>query len=129
MIEHYNKVMAWLATREVAAIVCEFAGEGDSGSVECAQVANSYNENTNHFEVCENNSIDRDVEEASKELTYQALEKQGIDWYNNDGGFGHVAILKDGRIICDTNERYTQSTNHTCQFKVSGLGELEESEA
>lgn len=128
MIDNYNIVMSWLKTSNAAAIVCEFDGSGDSGSIAEIGSVKEYCENDNSFGVLCSDMIVASVHDAAEALAYAALEHQGHDWYNNDGGFGHVAILKDGRIICDTRVRYTKSTQHTNHFKLSECGGLREVE-
>ncbi len=38
--------------------------------------------------------------------------RMGVDWYNNDGGYGDLVInVENGTVALDVNVRYTESTN------------------
>ena len=54
------------------------------------------------------------VAEALENFCYEVLEETGIDWYNNDGGYGHMKITLDPvEIKLEVNERYTEVTTHS----------------
>ena len=113
-IEVINKFFAGYP--DVAAIICEFAGSGDSGQIEEVSAVESYDR--------EDGSIGASVEaalievdrEAAREIALVALEKQGVDWYNNDGGQGEVAIMRDGQIHCRTEQNYVEHTTYNAEF-------------
>ena len=48
--------------------------------------------------------------DAVKTLCYDLLEETGVDWYNNEGGFGDIYIDLDPLSIkIDMNTRYIQT--------------------
>jgi hypothetical protein len=56
-----------------------------------------------------------------------ALDRTGIDWYNNDGGFGEctITVTEDGALDfkIEVNARYTEVTTHN--FNFSGMKQQE----
>ena len=55
------------------------------------------------------------VADAIEALTYDYLEETGVDWYNNDGGFGELRIdVASQQFSMEVNVRYTDSTNEYC---------------
>jgi hypothetical protein len=102
-----------------------FDGSGDSGSVESAEIYNG-DKNLNmlfsvdYLEVSSNWSKDggwvktesvkrMPVKEALEAFCYDLLENTGIDWYNNDGGYGELRITLDPvEIQLEVNTRYTE---------------------
>lgn len=52
------------------------------------------------------------LSEAIEELTYDYLNETGVDWCNNDGGFGELVIdVAQNTVSLDINVRYTESNN------------------
>lgn len=102
-----------------------FDGSGDSGSVESAEIWDG-NKNLNmlfsvdYLETSSSWSKDTGwvktesvkrmpVKEALESLCYELLENTGIDWYNNDGGYGELCITLDPvEIKLEVNTRYTE---------------------
>lgn len=58
---------------------------------------------------------DMPLTEAIAELTYDYLDESGVDWYNNDGGYGDLVIdVRAGTVALTVNQRYTEST---CEYE------------
>lgn len=57
----------------------EFAGGGDSGSIDTIQI-----------EMAEGFTEPDDLKERLENFAYAWLDGTGIDWYNNEGGQGHI---------------------------------------
>jgi hypothetical protein len=54
------------------------------------------------------------IKEALESFCYTMLEETGIDWYNNDGGYGELYITLDPcEIQLEVNTRYTQTSLDT----------------
>jgi len=54
------------------------------------------------------------VSEALETFCYEVLEETGIDWYNNDGGYGHMEITLDPvEIKLEINKRYIEVNTHS----------------
>jgi hypothetical protein len=59
------------------------------------------------------------LEKIAKDLTLQALEDQGLDWYNNDGGQGTLEIdfaTSPPTITLDVGINYTSVDEHSFDF-------------
>ena len=60
--------------------------------------------------ISERENCAKSVYEAIEEITYDYLDETGVDWYNNDGGFGDLVIdVDNGTIALDVSTRFTQS--------------------
>ena len=81
--------------------IANYDGSGDSGTVESVSATDAKNDEV---------KLPEDVEKAIAEAAEKHLEEHGIDWYNNDGGFGEFIIdvdkgtrtLKHNTRISDT---------------------------
>lgn len=120
-------VLPVLGRNGVQRVMVSFDGYGDDGSISDVsydaagafdgRAVNVVRETvTTRFEngrwVRERARMEGSVNEAIEDLTYDYLEETGIDWYNNDGGFGELVIDVENRTVAlDVNVRYTESTN------------------
>jgi hypothetical protein len=58
-------------------------------------------------------------------IAYEKLEESGIDWYNNDGGFGELTLFFNSKNVeLDVNQRYTEVNSYT--FKYNYLGKADD---
>ena len=116
----------------VHALVCEFNGEGDEGSVDAPMPMRmladrqSYANPHCHWrdwleETGVYAGLGGALNQATEEIALTALEHQGQDWYNNDGGFGHVIITRDGRVLCHTETRYTETDLTVDEYRLDQL--------
>lgn len=110
-----------LADLGVTGIKVEYEGSGDSGAIEnIIYTTNKLDsdEETNLDNVhgldvwateCPNlNTLDADLESALQNFAYDKLMNDIDDWYNNEGGYGSIAILvPSGRYHIYNNIRYT----------------------
>lgn len=109
---------------ELGATVAEidYNGSGDSGQVEEIRVLKnkkevslkdqhvSYYERQDQFNGSGwNSSFTKktvSLEEALEKIAEDLLDYNGIDWYNNDGGYGIVRVdLKDQKLKLEHNQR------------------------
>jgi len=109
--KHRAVFLTTLRTLGVAKLVVTFSGGGDSGDIESVDAYNAGQtaaipltaqipwssdescfdeEHKTWAEVTKEGLMS--IEEIAKELTLKALEAQGLDWYNNDGGQGSLEI-------------------------------------
>ena len=110
-----------------------FDGSGDSGSVDGVYIHNGSEDMNMQFyvdflEVSSSWSSDTGwvktetpkrmpVKEALESLCYTMLEETGIDWYNNDGGYGELYITLDPlEIQLEVNSRYTEVNTDVFTF-------------
>lgn len=138
--------------------VVYFDGCGDSGSIESVNfykvqgqavidlaVLHSDTLKTKKYPiVCSDTSYDQatqswkrkdedklcDATELIEHIAYEKLDESGIDWYNNDGGFGEVTFYFDNKEIeLDMNQRYTEVSTYNFSHSYRGFQEpLEEAD-
>jgi hypothetical protein len=93
-----------LTETKVEQVAVSFDGAGDSGSVD--QVS-----------LTPEPSVDglvhtkESVHKAVEDFAYAWLDITGIDWYNNDGGYGDLTIdVTTAKFELTVNSRYTECT-------------------
>ena len=110
-----------LADLGVTGIKVEYEGSGDSGAIEnIVYTTNKLDsdEETNLDNVHELdawseeypnlNTLNADLESALQNFAYEKLMNDIDDWYNNEGGYGSIAILvPSGRYHIYNNIRYS----------------------
>lgn len=62
-------------------LTIDFAGSGDSGSIEDISAMSKDDESLD---------LSKDLEEKIEEWCYTYLSGTGVDWYNNEGGQGEI---------------------------------------
>jgi len=112
-------------------VVIRFDGAGDSGAIE--EIIISKNDEPIQVEaeldwsvkksffqdgkwVDEIRTTTMSVVTALEIYCYDELEKTGVDWYNNDGGFGEMEIdftSNPATVKLEVNTRYTEYDRHT----------------
>lgn len=126
-MENLRRVLPILRQHRINTVTVYFNGEGDNGAIE--DVA---------YEPCENPEVlkalpiehistssyfeegqwrrtttpeQSTLNEAIDALTNDYLEETGVDWYNNDGGYGELVIdVREGTVSLEVNVRVTSST-------------------
>lgn len=113
----------------VTKAVVSFDGSGDSGSIDLVMCYDERDQRINpedeiDWEFISTRWVDGAWQEESsfrpipltkalEDLCYDMLEQTGIDWYNNDGGFGELRInVTSKQIDLEVNTRYTQYETH-----------------
>ncbi|MCB1651160.1 MAG: PcfJ domain-containing protein [Alphaproteobacteria bacterium] len=125
-MENLRRILPVLRAQGIENVTISFEGYGDSGSIEDISYAPCTNENIKEIPVehlCTASHFDdgqwlktvtpqqSTLNEAIDELTYDYLEETGVDWYNNDGGYGELVIdVNAGTVALEVNVRYTEST-------------------
>lgn len=108
---HRDLVLTQLRTLGVSQVEVSFSGSGDSGSIDAAYCVDASNKRIElpepKFEWPQERSVFSEktkswehqtyteflnLEEILRALTNDALESQGLDWYNDDGGQGSLTI-------------------------------------
>ncbi|MFA5951891.1 MAG: DUF6878 family protein [Hyphomicrobium sp.] len=125
--ENLRRVLPVLRQHGIETVTASFDGSGDSGSIHdisyeprthahAASTANVEHLRTQRF--FDDGQWKRavtaeltTVNAAIDSLTYDYLEEVGVDWYNDDGGFGELIIdVEQGSVSLEVNHRYTEST-------------------
>lgn len=122
-------LIAFLTPLGAKELYAEFDGGGDSGSIHTSHPLDqdgnrmmwptgtvnlvsrriNYNHDTRSYEHFDEES---DVSPASawEAIVYDYIEGTGVDWYNNDGGYGEMTVsLADRTVSCEINVRETIS--------------------
>ena len=131
--KHLKHILDQLREAGAKEVLISFDGSGDDGAIEGVYI---YKEDHTRveptFEVSYATSSlhwegDKRIEgvkvrtmpvsEALENFCYEVLEQTNIDWYNNDGGYGHMEITLDPvEIKLEVNERYTEVTTHSFEI-------------
>ncbi|MCB1098669.1 MAG: hypothetical protein KDN22_24065 [Verrucomicrobiae bacterium] len=126
---HYMQILRMIlpALREhgVQTVSVDFDGSGDCGSIDLIQCYPSDSDDVleramthpTQNRVFQNGTwtsvteqIRQPIRDAIEELTYDYLETTGIDWYNNEGGFGELVIdVTRGTVSIDVSTRVIES--------------------
>lgn len=104
-----------------SALIVPFDGSGDNGNAWEAFPACNTKTDLSDWKVLEDITLNQDVLVAADQIALAALERQCRDWINNDGGYGHVAIMRHGRVYLSTNIRVTSSENHKARYQLASL--------
>ena len=65
-----------------------------------------------------------EAEEAIRALTDEYLEEVDVDWYNNDGGQGHLEInVEAGTVELEVSTNYTERTTEVFTTRDIATGE------
>ena len=131
MQNHEHLTAFFAAWPTTAAVLCEFDGGGDSGGITDIIPMRALDPCSidDHFLQPKDKEAKPALallREQVDDMAIDALDKQGVDWYNNDGGWGAVAFFRDGRVIVSTNQRFTDSTHYGCEFQLADFIEEEE---
>lgn len=59
--------------------------------------------------------------EKMRDLTYAVLDSERGGWENNDGAYGEMTLLANGRITCDLNERVMDVADNSFELFQDGL--------
>ena len=133
--KHRGIFLTTLSTLGVAKLIVNFSGGGDSGDIDSIDAYNAdmnteipltaqipWSSDEKYFNMDEGTWVKRTKEEVmtlekiARGLTVQALEDQGLDWYNNDGGQGTLEIdfaTSPPTITLDVGINYTSTEEHS----------------
>lgn len=96
-LDDWQKAILYLSDINVDKITVEYSGGGDSGAIDNILFYDKGEEVSY--------SIEDDVREQIKDLCYPMLD--GIeDWYNNEGGYGHIDIDLKSFVFSIENNIY-----------------------
>lgn len=131
-IENLRRVLPILQAHNVPSVEVSFDGSGDSGSIHTIwystpELSEAVGKIAVQTIINERYLDDGDwktrtaltqttMSDAIESLTYDFLDTTGVDWYNNDGGFGRLEIdVANGTVNLEIDTRYTQSTTEFSQ--------------
>ena len=139
-MENLRRVLPVLRQHGIEKVTVYFNGEGDNGAIEDVS-----------YEPCENPDVlkalpiehistssyfeegqwlrtttpeQSTLNEVIDALTNDYLEETGVDWYNNDGGYGELVIdVREGNVSLEVNVRVTSSTTEYLNLRSIETGE------
>lgn len=126
-LEQAKAILRLCKEKGATEIVVRFDGSGDSGSIDEVYIdlkeplIVEYDEESTRYDgdkwVTTSTTKQVPLRDALEQITYDMLEKTGIDWYNNDGGYGELNVdLVQGTIQLEVNSRYTEVTTDTFEL-------------
>ena len=128
-LDNTRRVLPLLRACTIKRVEVTFDGCGDSGSISdvcfegaafdadaaTIEVVAMRRQFTDGRWVAERVVEPKTVREAIMDIVYEYLEETGVDWYNNDGGFGDCIIdVENGTIALDVSTRFTESEMAYC---------------
>lgn len=136
---HRDLVLTQLRTLGVSTVQVSFAGSGDSGTIEgvycqdaegreiviSQDVTFAWPETRQVFEPTQKKWVtvteeeNKPLDKILEQLTYDALEDGGFDWYNNDGGQGRFNIdftQSPPAITLEVGLNITTTEDHELDF-------------
>jgi hypothetical protein len=140
-LDNLRRVLPLLEGAGIETVLVTFSGSGDSGAVDWvyfkpdqpnefsrAQVPqlrmNSFFEDGRWSKAVVPETMT--LREALTNITDDYLEEAGVNWYDNDGGYGELEIDVAARSVSlDINVNYTESTNEFCETKSIDTGEVD----
>jgi hypothetical protein len=148
--EERDRLMTLLTELGVASVEVSFSGGGDSGAIDqvvffsstpradCPSLfvelkvgdatfedapytTQAWNDMTRQWEITEGLAL-VPLREYVEHLCYEALDRCGLDWYNNDGGQGTFTLkfMDDGapEITLDVGVNYTSTEDYTFSMEL-----------
>lgn len=125
-MDNLRRVLPVLREHGVEQVQVSFDGSGDEGHIgdiyylpqrefDLADVTVQHIGLSSHFDdgrwVRTRCLEESPINDVIEELTDDYLQETGVDWYNDDGGFGELVIdVQNGTVSLDIEVRYTQST-------------------
>jgi len=113
-----------LAAAEIASVLVEFDGEGDSGQIEyiCADDSAEIPHISIEMQQVawgtgKRDSVQTTLREAIEKLCYDFLDQEHGGWENNDGAYGEFTFnVAEREIDLDFNARFSDSTHFSHSF-------------
>mgnify|MGYP001382811401 CR=1 FL=1 len=141
-LDNLRRVLPVLENHGVEGVTVTFSGSGDSGAIDWAYFTPEQPQefNETRVEQLSINSFYEDdrwrtalvsenmtLKDALNNITDNYLEETGVNWYDNDGGYGELEIDVAARSVSlDVNVNYTESTNEFCETKSIDSGQVQD---
>lgn len=142
-MENLRRILPILAAQSITKVTVYFEGSGDSGCIESigyepcdkeGAVKNLPVEHVSTASFIEDGEWRRlttpeqsTLNEALDALTYDYLEETGVDWYNNEGGYGELIIdVTQGTVSIEVNVRTTHTdTEYSAELDIETGEDIE----
>lgn len=100
--EGRHVLCAAMAAGGVATVTIHFTGYGDSGQIDDVEIA-----------MVAGHTEPTDLAEQLEDWAYTFLEGTGVDWQNNDGGYGNITFdLTQGLPEFTAEVYYNETVSH-----------------
>ena len=98
--------------KELKAQMCEvrFDGCGDSGMVEEIIFTGAKGIKL---------KADKTLSDLAEQFCYDYLDSKGIDWYNNEGGYGNLSISSSGSAELNVSQRFVSTEDYSFTLKAA----------
>ena len=98
--------------KELKAQMCEvrFDGCGDSGMVEEIIFTGAKGIKL---------KADETLSDLAERFCYDYLDSKGIDWYNNEGGYGNLSISSSGSAELNVSQRIVSTEDYSFTLKAA----------
>lgn len=143
-LENEKRLAAAFLLYGITQVRVEFDGSGDSGQIDSIYIEGpqgeqiiegypiifympgptEFNPETKYWERGEPYEKEMSLYDAVEELVNDALDRSSVDWYNNDGGYGHWYWSANSGLEFTIEVRTTMSEN--AHYEERHLGEEEE---
>lgn len=143
-----DRLIGLLKSLDVGRVDVQFSGGGDSGSINMVEFLSNekdeksysgfrkldvagtsvpdvprtreiWNDMSKSWETI-HDTVTTSLGKYAEQLCYDALEESGLDWYNNDGGYGSFAIAfkENGSLELELNVsiNYTRTDDYSFGF-------------
>lgn len=113
IINAKNRVMEYMKKHSLAGFNVDFCGSGDSGNFDTPLF---YHEKDGDGGMRDLHTLADDapsgLEDYAVAIADYFVTRQGLDWYNNSGGQGHVSVFADGSVKVHTEINITSVETH-----------------
>ncbi|MFA5957763.1 DUF6878 family protein [Hyphomicrobium sp.] len=124
--ENLRRLLPVLRNAAIESVTVEFDGSGDNGSIQNIDYAPHANRDVcnQHMEYLATEGVfsngrwmttvllrEARVDDVIDTVTSDYLDETGVDWCNDDGGFGRLEIdVAAGTVELEVNQRHTESS-------------------
>jgi len=114
IINAKNRVMDYMKKHNLAGFEVDFSGYGDSGNFDTPMFYETKNEDGSMSDLhdLDNHNPSGGIADDATALADYFVTKQGLDWYNDGGGQGHVTVYADGNVRIHTEINITSVETH-----------------
>jgi len=136
--EHRTILLSTLKLLGASEVIVNFSGGGDSGEIQSVDVfdvnnksvdidsqslewveARSFYDHEGSQWINDTSVATKPLSDILEQVTLNALEEQGIDWYNNDGGQGQLTIdfsTSPPTIELNVGVNYMETEEHSFDY-------------
>ena len=143
LLENEKRLLTAFTVLGVTEVVVSFDGSGDSGQIDSTDILgidkpeevnitligeprHVFNRELNAWEVTPAKDEVFNLIDGVNSVVYDALELSGVDWYNNDGGYGEWTWSQKDGLELSVHIRIIQTDLEHYESRILGQEEEEE---